>query len=264
MDEWTRPSITVENRRLRCADDSDMRVADGRSQMPPASERVEIGVREKEETCQAEEDVCAGEWLHPPKIAPSGSKSHPRGYLAGGAIRQRTANQPPDGADGCSANRLIQRLCVGFGSAANIVIIFISRRQPFAEKVDRRHNRRGRGSNRLLKLIVYVVGSARVFDIHIDLDEPPDEPIVHLKKMLAYILVKFSPITARKAKQTAVFLWTSQRHLPGGKTIWLLRVFDDKMFQKAHDPARLAEDNRLEELNARTKEWWGRMRSRGA
>ncbi|KAJ6557021.1 hypothetical protein DFH09DRAFT_923253 [Mycena vulgaris] len=26
----------------------------------------------------------------------------------------------------------------------------------------------------------------------------------------------------------------------------------------------LAEDDRLEELNTRTKEWWGRMRSRGA
>ncbi|KAJ6541219.1 hypothetical protein DFH09DRAFT_851102, partial [Mycena vulgaris] len=32
--------------------------------------------------------------------------------------------------------------------------------------------------------------------------------------------------------------------------------------RKVHDPALPAEDDRLEELNARTKEWWGRM-SRG-
>ncbi|KAJ6555561.1 hypothetical protein DFH09DRAFT_1084744 [Mycena vulgaris] len=51
--------------------------------------------------------MCAGEWLHPSKIAPSGSKSHLWEFFAGGAIHQRTANQPPDGADGCSANRLI-------------------------------------------------------------------------------------------------------------------------------------------------------------
>ncbi|KAJ6536480.1 hypothetical protein DFH09DRAFT_1091440 [Mycena vulgaris] len=50
---------------------------------------------------------CADVWLHPPKIPADGFWSHWELFLAGGATRLRTANEPLSGVDGCSANSLI-------------------------------------------------------------------------------------------------------------------------------------------------------------
>lgn len=40
------------------------------------------------------------------------------------------------------------------------------------------------------------------------------------------------------------------------QTIKLLRDFDEEVFMQAHDPALTEEDERLEELNEKTKLWW--------
>ena len=45
----------------------------------------------------------------------------------------------------------------------------------------------------------------------------------------------------------------------GHSTIHLLCDFNDQLFQAAHEPELLAEDDRLEELNAKTMTWWKDM-----
>jgi ATP-dependent exoDNAse (exonuclease V) alpha subunit len=45
----------------------------------------------------------------------------------------------------------------------------------------------------------------------------------------------------------------------GRETIRLLRDFDDDLFKKSHDPALLAEDDRLEQRDKITKAWWQQM-----
>jgi hypothetical protein len=45
----------------------------------------------------------------------------------------------------------------------------------------------------------------------------------------------------------------------GRSTIRLLRDFDEKLFQAAHSPELLAEDDRIQELDEKTKAWWKEM-----
>jgi len=45
----------------------------------------------------------------------------------------------------------------------------------------------------------------------------------------------------------------------GRSTIRLLHDFNDQLFRAAHKPELLAEDDRLEELNAKTMTWWKDM-----
>ncbi|KAH7925604.1 hypothetical protein BV22DRAFT_1010859 [Leucogyrophana mollusca] len=54
-------------------------------------------------------------------------------------------------------------------------------------------------------------------------------------------------------------LYVALSRSSGRSTIRLLRDFDDKLFQAAHSPELLAEDDRLEELNTKTKSWWKEM-----
>lgn len=44
------------------------------------------------------------------------------------------------------------------------------------------------------------------------------------------------------------------------ETIWLLRDFDDQLFQMVHETQLLEEDDRLESLDHCTKEWWAQMK----
>ena len=161
-------------------------------------------------------------------------------------------------------------------------------------------------------------------------DEPPlgDEPIVHLKYLPSYLLVKLSRTRASKLdglddavipvevessgmrihvkngegkwiqrtvrrKQypiTSAYAFTDYRSqgqtlpyvlvdiaLPpsgtlnffnlyvalsrssGRGTIRLLRDFDSKLFIQWHDPSLMMEDDRLEELNSLTLQWWRQM-----
>src|SRR6266704_2489143 len=46
---------------------------------------------------------------------------------------------------------------------------------------------------------------------------------------------------------------------PGREHIWLLRNFKESLFFKHHNDKLTEEDNKLEQLNQQTKEWWGRI-----
>ncbi|KAJ7187077.1 hypothetical protein C8R46DRAFT_880272 [Mycena filopes] len=54
-------------------------------------------------------------------------------------------------------------------------------------------------------------------------------------------------------------LYVALSRSSGRETIRLLRDFDEDMFKKGHDAILLAEDDRLEELNEQTQEWWRKM-----
>ena len=56
-------------------------------------------------------------------------------------------------------------------------------------------------------------------------------------------------------------LYVSLSRSSGRKTIRLLRDFDDKMFLQVHEPELVDEDERLEELDVVTKEWWDKMQA---
>jgi hypothetical protein len=55
-------------------------------------------------------------------------------------------------------------------------------------------------------------------------------------------------------------LYVALSRSSGRSTIRLLRDFEDKLFHKAHQPELLTENDRLEELNKKTLEWWRQMR----
>lgn len=42
----------------------------------------------------------------------------------------------------------------------------------------------------------------------------------------------------------------------------MLRDFDDEMFLQAHEPELIDEDERLEQMNTATNEWWDRMQAK--
>ena len=54
-------------------------------------------------------------------------------------------------------------------------------------------------------------------------------------------------------------LYVALSRSSGRETIRLLRDFDDDLFKKSHDPALLAEDDRLEQRDKITKAWWQQM-----
>jgi len=56
-------------------------------------------------------------------------------------------------------------------------------------------------------------------------------------------------------------LYVSLSHSSGRETIRLLRDFNDEMFLQAHEPELIDEDDRLEEMNVTTKEWWDKMQA---
>ncbi|KZT28110.1 hypothetical protein NEOLEDRAFT_1030682, partial [Neolentinus lepideus HHB14362 ss-1] len=45
----------------------------------------------------------------------------------------------------------------------------------------------------------------------------------------------------------------------GQDCIRLLREFDEEIFKQRHDPYLIAEDDRLDDLDLKTKIWWQRM-----
>ncbi|KIK74185.1 hypothetical protein PAXRUDRAFT_20134 [Paxillus rubicundulus Ve08.2h10] len=51
-------------------------------------------------------------------------------------------------------------------------------------------------------------------------------------------------------------LYVALSRSSGCSTICLLQDFDAKLFQASHTLELLAEDNRIEELNEKTKTWW--------
>ncbi|KIJ19452.1 hypothetical protein PAXINDRAFT_7933 [Paxillus involutus ATCC 200175] len=51
-------------------------------------------------------------------------------------------------------------------------------------------------------------------------------------------------------------LYVALSRSSGRSTIRLLRDLDVKLFQASHTPELLAEDDRIEELNEKTKMWW--------
>ena len=59
-------------------------------------------------------------------------------------------------------------------------------------------------------------------------------------------------------------LYVALSHSSGRESIRLLRDFDDELFKKSHDPALLAEDDRLDKMDRITKAWWCRMRDRNS
>ena len=56
-------------------------------------------------------------------------------------------------------------------------------------------------------------------------------------------------------------LYVSLSRSSGRETIRLLRDFDDAMFLQVHEPELIDEDERLEEMDTTTKEWWGKMQA---
>lgn len=74
---------------------------------------------------------------------------------------------------------------------------------------------------------------------------------------LPYVLVDIAQ--PPQGKLTLFNLYVALSRSSGRSTIWLLREFPDHIFQAAHDPALLAEDDKLDELDARTKQWWRKM-----
>jgi ATP-dependent exoDNAse (exonuclease V) alpha subunit len=59
-------------------------------------------------------------------------------------------------------------------------------------------------------------------------------------------------------------LYVALSRSSGRESIRLLRDFDDELFKKSHDPALLAEDDRLDKMDRITKAWWCRMRDRNS
>ena len=58
-------------------------------------------------------------------------------------------------------------------------------------------------------------------------------------------------------------LYVSLSRSSGRETIRLLRDFDDEMFLQAHDPELTDEDERLDQMDVATKEWWDSMQGKG-
>jgi len=54
-------------------------------------------------------------------------------------------------------------------------------------------------------------------------------------------------------------LYVALSRSSGRNTLQLLRDFDPALFQQKHNAALLEEDERLEELNSVTKDWWRTM-----
>jgi len=59
-------------------------------------------------------------------------------------------------------------------------------------------------------------------------------------------------------------LYVALSRSSGRESIRLLRDFDDELFKKSHDPALLAEDDRLDKMDRITKAWWCMMRDRNS
>jgi len=57
-------------------------------------------------------------------------------------------------------------------------------------------------------------------------------------------------------------LYVSLSRSSGRETIRLLRDFDDGMFLQAHEPELIDEDERLEQMNTATNEWWDRLQAK--
>ena len=54
-------------------------------------------------------------------------------------------------------------------------------------------------------------------------------------------------------------IYVALSHSLGRQAIRLLRKFDEKIFLQGHSAELLQEDNRLEELNEKTKMWWSKV-----
>ncbi|KIO11588.1 hypothetical protein M404DRAFT_126572, partial [Pisolithus tinctorius Marx 270] len=57
-------------------------------------------------------------------------------------------------------------------------------------------------------------------------------------------------------------LYVALSRSSGQDTIRLLHEFDNKVFQASHSPELLAEDDRLDGLDLRTKHWWEEISAR--
>jgi len=75
-------------------------------------------------------------------------------------------------------------------------------------------------------------------------------------QMIPYILVDIA--TPPTGGLNLFNLYVALSRSSGRSTIRLLRNFDDKLFQASHGPELIVEDDRLETLNAETKEQWER------
>ncbi|KAJ7633509.1 hypothetical protein B0H17DRAFT_961772 [Mycena rosella] len=73
-------------------------------------------------------------------------------------------------------------------------------------------------------------------------------------KTIPYVLVNIG--TPPSGTLSLFNLYVALSRSSGRESIRLLRDFGDELFLKGHDPALLAEDDRLETLNEGTSQWW--------
>ena len=78
-------------------------------------------------------------------------------------------------------------------------------------------------------------------------------------QMIPYILIDITtpPTGSLSLFKLYVALLRSSSHL----TICLLQDFNEKLFQVSHEAQPMNEDDRLENLDRITKEWWIKMHS---
>ena len=74
---------------------------------------------------------------------------------------------------------------------------------------------------------------------------------------LPYVIVDIT--TPPTGRLNLFNLYVALSQSSGRETIQLLRDFDNDLFNKSHDPALLAEYDRLEQRDKITKAWWQRM-----
>jgi len=72
--------------------------------------------------------------------------------------------------------------------------------------------------------------------------------------MILYVIVNITPLPRGTLSLFNLYVALSQ--CSGWNTISLLQDFDEEMFKRPHDPALLEEDERLEMLNSKTKEYY--------
>ena len=76
---------------------------------------------------------------------------------------------------------------------------------------------------------------------------------------IPYVIIDIAPPPT--SRLSLFNLYVSLSRSSGRETIRLLRDFDDGMFLQAHEPELIDEDERLEELNVTTEEWWDKMQT---
>ncbi|THH11044.1 hypothetical protein EW146_g8174 [Bondarzewia mesenterica] len=107
--------------------------------------------------------------------------------------------------------------------------------------------------------VIPIEPSVETFTIHpMDQFEKAKPTTVHRSQFPITAAYAFTDYHAQGQSITLFNLYVALSRSSGRDTIRLLRDFNDEIFLTSHNPAVLDEDDRLDILDMKTKEWWAK------